>query len=116
MAGVVQMVGLGGGKQQAVDAPRQDAGEPGVGAGAEAPEHGLHGALQVGERAGAGVDGRERVDQHDLPVEPGEVVAEEGLDDVGLVALEAARQHGAQRAALVGEAVRRRQREEGQER
>ena len=52
-------------------------------------------ALQVGERAGAGVDGGERVDQHDLPVEAGEVVAEERLHHVRLVALEAARQHGA---------------------
>ena len=68
------------------------------------------------QRAGAGVDGGERVDQHDLPVEPGEVVAEERFDDVGLVALEAARQHGAQRAALVGGAARRRQREEGEQR
>ena len=32
VAGVVQVVGLGGGEQQPVDAARQDGGQPGVGA------------------------------------------------------------------------------------
>ena len=70
--------------------------------GPEAPEDRLHAVLQIGQRAGAGVDGGQRVDQHDLPVEAGEVVAEERLHHVRLVALEAARQHGAEAAALVG--------------
>ena len=90
------MIGLGGGEQQPVDAARQDGGQPGVGPRPEALEDRLHAGLQVGQRAGAGVDGGQRVDQHDLPVEAGEVVAEERLHHVRLVALEAARQHGAQ--------------------
>ena len=69
-------------------------------------------ALQVGQRAGSRVDGGQRVDQHDLPVEAGEVIAEERLDDVGLVALEAARQHGAEAAAPIAGRRPRRQREE----
>ena len=85
--------------------------------GPEAPEDRLHAALQIGQRAGAGVDGGERIDEHDLPVEAGEVVAEERLHHVRLVALEAARQHGPQAAALVGGGGGlRRQRKEGEQR
>ncbi len=64
----------------------------------------------------AGIDGGERVDQHDLPVEPGEVVAEERLHDVRLVALETARQQSAEAAAPMAAGRGRRQREEGQQR
>jgi len=92
VAGVMEMVGLGGGEQQPVDPAGKHAGEPCVGAGPEAFEDRLHAALQIGERTGAGVDGRERIDEHDLPVESGKVVAEERLHHVRLVALEAARQ------------------------
>ena len=115
VAGVVEMVGLGGGEQQPIDAAGEDAGEPGVGPRPEASEDRLHAALQVGERAGPRVDGGERIDEHDLPVEAGEVVAEERLHDVRLVALEAARQHGTQCAARVGGRRPRRQREKGEQ-
>ena len=99
VAGVVQVIGLGGREQQAVDAARQDGRQPGVRAGPEALQDALDGALQVGERARPAIDGGERVDQHDLAVEAREVIAEERLDDVGLVALEAALEHGAEAAA-----------------
>src|SRR5262245_61108496 len=91
-------------------------GEPSVGAGPEAGEHALERALQIAERAWPGVDGGERVDEHDLPVEPGEVVAEERLHHVRLVALEAAGEHGAETAAAEGSLGPGRQRKEGEER
>ena len=87
--GVVQVVGLGGGEEDAVDAAAEDRREPGARAGAEAGEDLGHGGAQVLDRARAVVDGAERVDQHDLTVEAGEVVAEEGCDDDALVGLEA---------------------------
>ena len=86
---VVQVVGLGGGEEDAVDAAAEDGREPGARAGAEAGEDLGHGGAQVLDGARAVVDGAERVDQHDLPVEPGEVVAEERPDDDALVGLEA---------------------------
>ena len=60
-----------------------------VRAGAERGEDVGHRAAQVLDRARAVVDRAERVDQHHLPVEPGEVVAEERLDHHALVGLEA---------------------------
>ena len=48
-----------------------------------------HRGAQVLDGARAVVDGAERVDQHDLAVEAGEVVAEERVDDDALVGLEA---------------------------
>ena len=103
VAGVMQVVGLGGGEQQPVDAARQDGSTASVLApGRKQREDRLHGALQIGAaRAAPALTRRERIDQHDLPVEAGEVIAEERLHDVRLVALEAARQHGAERAARV---------------
>ena len=64
---------------------------------------------------GARIDRRKRIHEHDLPVETGEVIAEERLDHVGLVALETPREHGAERTARVARR-RRRQREKGQQR
>ena len=87
--GVVQMVGLGGGEEDAVDAAAEDRRQPGARPGAEAGEDLGHRGAQVLDRARAVVDGAERVDQHHLPVEPGEVVAEERGDHHALVGLEA---------------------------
>ena len=78
MAGVVEVVGLGGGEQDAVDAPAEQRREPAL-----APVRKQ--ARIVGQRrlrgrctaCGPGVERGERVDQHDLAVEAGEVVAEE---------------------------------------
>ena len=50
-----------------------------VGALAEAGEDVGERLLQVLHRRGAGVERGQRVDQHDLPVEPGEMAVEEGL-------------------------------------
>ena len=49
VAGVVQVVGLGGSKQQAVDAAGENARQPCMRAGPEALEHGLERVLQVGD-------------------------------------------------------------------
>ena len=75
---MMQMVGLGGGKQDAVDARGEQARPQAVRAGPEAFEDLGHGALEIGDRGLAAVQGREHVDQHDLPVEPREMIAEEG--------------------------------------
>ena len=58
------------------------------------------------------VDRAERVDQHHLPVEPGEVVAEERLDHHALVGLEALLEGAPERARRA--ARRARQRREGE--
>ena len=52
VAGVVQVVGLGGREQQAIDAAGQDARQPRMRAGLEALEHGFERALQVVDGVG----------------------------------------------------------------
>ena len=42
-------------------------------------------AAQILDRPGAVVDGAQDIGQHDLPVHPREMLAEEGLHDLGLV-------------------------------
>ena len=50
-------------------------------------------------RGRPGIQRRQHVDQHDLPVEPGEMIAEERLHDMRLVGLVAPLHHGGERAA-----------------
>ena len=69
--------------------------------------------LEIGDRGRAGIERAQRIDQHDLPVEPREVVAEEGADDDVLVGLVAPLQHGVE-AGRAHWPCRRRQRREGQ--
>ena len=64
----------------------------------KAREHLGQRVLEVRERRRARIQRGQRVDQHDLAVEPGEMVAEERLDDVGLVGLVAALHHRRHRA------------------
>ena len=97
MAFVVQMVGLGRGDQDAVDAAREKVGQETAAAGAEAGEDFGHRAFEVGHRAGPGIQRLHGVDQHDLPVEPGDVLAEERLDHMRLVGLVAPLHHRLQR-------------------
>ena len=80
---VMELVGLGGGEQDAVDAARHQTGQP---VGAAEPEGGEDRGkrgLEVGDRGRSGVQRGQRVDQHDLPVEAGEMVAEERPHDDG---------------------------------
>ena len=95
---VMQMVGLGRGDQDAVDAAREQVGEEAAAAGPEAAEDLGHRALEIGHRAGAGIERLHGVDQHDLAVEPGDVLAEERLYDMRLVGLVAALHHRLQRS------------------
>ena len=99
MLAVVQVVGLGRGEEDAVDAPAEDRRQPRVPAGAEAGEDLGHRGAQVLDRARPVVDGAERVDQHHLPVEPGEMVAEERRDHHALVGLEAPLEGAPERVA-----------------
>ena len=89
-----------------------------VGAGTKAAQHAFHGVLQVEQRGRPRVDLRQRIDQHDLPVEAGEVVAKERLHDVRFVAVEAGRagRHGGERAAGGARTAGWRERKEGQQR
>ncbi len=78
MAGVVDMIGLGRGEEDAIDAAREGA-EEGMGlALAEAGEDGGERGFEIGDGGRAGIEGAQRVDEDDLAIEPGEVIAEEG--------------------------------------
>ncbi len=108
----MQVIGLGRGEQDAVDAPAEDRREPRVGAGAERGQDVGHRRAQVLDRARAVVDGAERVDQHHLPVEPGEVVAKERLDHDALVGVEALLERAPERRRRTARGAR--QRREGE--
>ena len=67
--------------------------------------------LEIGDRRRAGVERLERVDQDDLPVEAGEMIAEERPHHGGLIGLVAPRHHRGERARA---ASRRRARSSGE--
>ena len=81
-----------------------------VASGAESAHDVGERVLEIGERGGTGVERRKGVDQHDLPVEPGEMVAKERPHHMRLIGLVAARHHRRERAGgdrrLVGEGDR----------
>ena len=114
MARVVQMIGLRRGEEDAVDARTEDLRQQVRAPGAEGGEHIRHGAFEIAHGGGAGVQRRERIDKHDLPVEPREVIAEERAHDVGLVGLVAALHHGGERPRHDVRALADRQRREGE--
>ena len=72
--------------------------------------------LQVGDGLAPLVHGTEHVDEHDLAIEPAEMVAKERPHDVRLIALEAPRHHGGERAARDRAPLFERQRAEGEQR
>ena len=117
VVGVVDVIGLGRREDDAVDPPRQDGGEPARLAGTEGGEHVGERRLKIAERRRPGIQRREHVDQHDLPVEPREVIAEERLHHMRLIRLVAPLHHGGERRLLpvpvIGGNVERR---EGQRR
>ncbi|MNY06081.1 hypothetical protein D3C86_1388230 [compost metagenome] len=109
---MVQMVGLGGGDQHLVDSPADQRRQQAVGAGAETGKHITERTLQILHGFRPAIDGLQRVDQDDLPVEAGKMLAEEGFDNDRLISVVAPFHHGAQRALgrfLVGEARKRRE-------
>ena len=58
----------------------------------------------------------QHVDEHDLAIEPAEMIAKERPHDVRLIALEAPRHHGGERAARDRAPLFERQRAEGEQR
>ena len=83
--------------------------------GAEGAQHVGKRVLEVAQRRRPGIQGGQRVDQHDLAVEPGEMIAEERPHHMRLVSLVAPlhhRRHGARRdrVALAERDRRKRQR------
>ncbi len=94
----------------------EDRGEARGAPGAEGGQHLGQRVLEVAHRRRAGVQRGQRVDQHDLAIEPGEMVAEERLDHVGLVGLVAALHHRRHRARGDLRALADRDRREGQRR
>ena len=101
MLGVVQVVGLGRGEQDAFDPPRaQKLAQPACAAGAEGRQDVGHGAAHVLDRLGALMDRAQDVDQHHLAVDAGKVVAKEGPDHPRLVGIEPAAEFSAKPRGL----------------
>ena len=107
------MIGLRRGKEHAIDLPAEHQRQPGICAGTERLEDRRHGAFEIGDGGAAAIDRAQDVDKHDLAVEAGKVVIEEGSDDERFVALEAAHHHRRERAAGRAFFGRQRHREEG---
>ena len=111
MALVVQMIGLGGGKQNAVDPRPEQIAEQRAAADPEAIQNAGKGGFEIVQCFRPGVEGRERIDQHDLPIEPGDVIAKKRPHHDVLVGLVAPLHHRPQRAVgrgAVGGDVKRR--------
>ena len=84
MVAVMEMVGLGRRKEDAVDAAGHQAGQPVGAAKAIGRQDRGQRRLEVGNGGAAGVDRGQRVDQHDLAIEAGEVIAKKGRTTVDL--------------------------------
>ena len=94
------MVGLGGGEQDLLDPPAaQQAAQPAIATGAKSAQHIRHGAPQVLNRLRPLMHRAQHIDQHDLAVDPGEMIAEERLHDLGLIAFITPRHLAPQTAA-----------------
>ena len=95
---LVEMVGLGGGEHDAVDARGEQARPQAVRPGSETFEDLGHGALEIGHGGLTAVQRREHVDQHDLAIEPREMIAEEGPHHMRFIGLVAPLHHRPERA------------------
>ena len=113
---MMQMVGLGRREQDAVDAWSEDRSEIGRASGAEGAHDFGQRILEILDRSGAGIECGERVDEDDLPIEPGEMIAKEWPRHVGLIGLVTARHHGRERAGRDRRVIVKRNRREGQRR
>ena len=104
VAGVVQVVGLGGGEQRCGRCGAAEQRDSQVLApGRKHVRIAVHArARRSATRVGAGVERGQHIDQHDLPVEPGEVVAEERLHHMRLIGSRSGAPSCAQRAARAG--------------
>ncbi len=111
MALVVQVIGLGGCKQNAIDPGTKKAAQDRAAADAEAIENARQRGFEIVQRFRPGIEGCERIDQHDLAVEAGKMVAEERTHHDILVGLVTPAHHRPQRAvgrAAVGRDIERR--------
>ena len=86
MLGMVQMVGLGGGKQNPLHPPATEpSGQKTVATGAECRQHVRHGAAQILNRRGACMNGPQRIDQHNLAVDLGKMIPKKRRDDTAFI-------------------------------
>jgi len=113
---MMQMVSLCRREQDAVDAWSEDRSEIGRASSAEGAHDFGQRILEILDRSGAGIECGERVDEHDLPIEPGEMIAKEWPRYVGLIGLVTARHHGRERAWRDRRVIVKRNRREGQRR
>ena len=97
MAGMMQMVGLGRREQDAVDARAEHRRKQRRAAGAKGLQHFGQRVFEIAHRRRAGIQRRQRVDEHDLPVEPREMIAKEGTHDMRLIGLVAPLHHRGER-------------------
>ncbi len=112
MLGMVQVIGLGGGKQDAVHAlAAQKPGKKRGSSGPERPQETGERLAQIIERTRPGMDRPQHIHQHHLPVDAGEMGAEKRFHHLRLVGVEAAGEFARQRAAR---GWPRRQRRKGQ--
>ena len=111
---VVQVIGLRRGDEDAVDAAREEVGEEIAVSLPEAAQNLGQRPLEVGHGAGAGIHCLHGVDQHDLAVEPGDVLAKERLHHMRLVGLVAPLHHGMERAGAGAATLQLGKRGEGQ--
>ena len=94
------MIGLGRGEQDAFHPPpAQKPGQPAVAARPKRPQHIGHRAAQILHRLRPLMDGAQHIDQHDLAIHLGEMIAEKRLHDLGLVPLIPPRHLAPQRRA-----------------
>ena len=88
---MVQVVCLGDGEEDLLDAGKSDQpSKPPSAPGFEGFEHPAHRLAQIVERGGALCEGTQRIDQNDLPIYAGKMIAEERLNDLLFIAFEAA--------------------------
>ena len=115
VAGVMHMVGFGRGEQDTIDLAGERAQQRIGLALAETSQHGGKGGFEIGHRCRTGIERAQRIHQDDLPIQPGEMIAEEGPHHLGLIGLEAVFEHGIE-AAVADGFDRGRQGREGQRR
>ena len=84
----MQMVRLGGRKQDALHPlSGQQPGQERVAPGPERAHRSSHGAAHILYRSRAAMDGAQHICQHNLPVDFGEMFAEERFDHLCLIRL-----------------------------
>ena len=114
VARVVQMIGLGRRKQDAVDLRTKQCGHEARAARAKRDEDFRQRGFEIAHGGWAGVQRRQRVDQNDLAIQPREMIAEEGLHHMRLVGLVAPLHHRGERAGAKFHAFVDAQRREGE--